>query len=584
MNIKGRIIFILSCVVLGIFISLGRFFYLQISNRPEILEKAQSVRTRIKLLPPKRGEIYTSDGVLVAGNGTSIDMLIVPIEVRKKVPQELYIVAENKELVDELLKKTIYYPVPIKTDVEYDELAKILPLIPNLPFIYFEVVFKRIYPLKTFASHILGYVKTERPYEYRGIYGVEAVYDEYIRGEPSRKIVEIDALGREIETVKSEEGQGGQTLWLTIDSRIQALAEDLIKDYEGAVVVMNPYSGEILALASSPSFDPNSFSRKVEKERWIEYISDPRKPLINRAISAEYHPGSVFKLIVAIAALEEGVISRDFRVSCPGKFFFGKNEFRCWKKEGHGSLDLMGAIAKSCDVYFYTIGLKLGIDRIEKWARKFGLGEKTGIDLTFEQQGLIPGREWKKQFLKDNWYEGETISVAVGQGYTTVTAVQIARVTSAIVNGGYLVTPHVVKKVGDRSLDFPKKKIDVSDKTLDIIKESMLYVVEWGTAAGSKLQTVKYGGKTGTSQVVSIGAIEKILGKPWEKISFDEIPKQFRDHAWFTAFAPYNNPEIVVSVVVEHCGGGAKCAAPIAKKIIEYYMDSKVAFKVRDEN
>ncbi len=584
MNIKRRIIFILSCVVLGLFISLGRFFYLQILHRPEILEKAQSIRTRVKLLPPKRGEIYTSDGVLVAGNGTSIDMLIVPIEVRKKVPQELYIVADNKDLVDELLKKTIYYPVPIKTDVEYDELAKILPLVPNLPFIYFELVFKRIYPLKTFASHILGYVKTERPYEYRGIYGVEAVYDEYIRGEPSRKIVEIDALGREIETVKSEEGERGQTLWLTIDSKIQALAEDLIKDYEGAIVVMNPHNGEILALVSSPSFDPNSFSRKVERESWVEYISDPRKPLINRAISAEYHPGSVFKLVVAIAALEEGIISPNFRVSCSGKFFFGKNEFRCWKKEGHGSLDLMGAIAKSCDVYFYTIGLKLGIDRIEKWARKLGLGEKTGIDLTFEQPGLIPGREWKKQFLKDKWYEGETISVAVGQGYTTVTAVQIARVTSAIVNGGYLVTPHVVKKVGERSLDFPKKKIDVSDKTLDIIKESMLYVVEWGTAAGSKLQTIKYGGKTGTSQVASIRAIEKILGKPWEKISFDEIPKHFRDHAWFTAFAPYENPEIVVSVVVEHCGGGAKCAAPIAKKIIEYYMNSKVALKVRSEN
>jgi penicillin-binding protein 2 len=581
MNIKRRIIFILFCVVLGVFISLGRFFYLQISNRPEILEKAQSIRTRVKLLPPKRGEIYTSDGVLVAGNGTSIDILIVPIEVRKKVPQELYIVAENKELVDELLKKTIYYPVPIKTDVEYDELAKILPLFPNLPFIYFELVFKRVYPLKTFASHVLGYVKTERPYKYRGIYGVEAVYDEYIRGEPSRKIVEIDALGREIETVKSEEGQRGQTLWLTIDSQIQALAEGLIKDYEGAIVVMNPHSGEILALVSSPSFDPNSFSRKVERESWVEYISDPRKPLINRAISGEYHPGSVFKLVVAIAALEEGVISKDFRVSCPGKFFFGKNEFRCWKKEGHGSLDLMGAIAKSCDVYFYTLGLKVGIDRIEKWAKKLGLGERTGIDLTFEQPGLIPGREWKKQFLKDKWYEGETISVAVGQGYTTVTAVQIARLTSAIVNGGYLITPHVVKRVGERTLDFPKKKIDVSDETLDIIKEAMLYVVEWGTAAGSKLKMVKYGGKTGTSQVVSIRAIEKILGKSWEKISFDEIPKQFRDHAWFTAFAPYENPEIVVSVVVEHCGGGAKCAAPIAKKIIEYYMNSKVAFKVQ---
>jgi penicillin-binding protein 2 len=581
MNIKRRIIFILFCVVLGFFISLGRFFYLQISNRPEILKKAQSIRTRVKLLPPKRGEIYTSDGVLVAGNGTSIDMLIVPIEVRKKVPQELYIVAENKELVDELLKKTIYYPVPIKTDVEYDELAKILPLVPNLPFIYFELVFKRVYPLKTFASHVLGYVKTERPYEYRGIYGVEAVYDEYIRGEPSRKIVEIDALGREIETVKSEEGQRGQTLWLTIDSQIQALAEDLIKDYEGAIVVMNPHSGEILALVSSPSFDPNSFSRKIERESWVEYISDPRKPLINRAISAEYHPGSVFKLVVAIAALEEGVISKDFRVSCPGKFFFGKNEFRCWKKEGHGSLDLMGSIAKSCDVYFYTLGLKLGIDRIEKWAKKLGLGERTGIDLTFEQPGLIPGREWKKQFLKDKWYEGETISVAVGQSYTTVTAVQIARLTSAIVNGGYLITPHVVKKVGEKTIDFPKKKIDVSDETLDIIKEAMLYVVEWGTAAGSKLQMVKYGGKTGTSQVVSIRAIEKILGKRWEKISFDEIPKQFRDHAWFTAFAPYENPEIVVSVVVEHCGSGAKCAAPIAKKIIEYYMNSKVAFKVQ---
>lgn len=570
-----KIIAIIATIFLAFIVISIRFFKLQVIDRSEILQKAQTIRTRVKFYPPKRGEIYTSEGVVVAGNTKSVDIIVYPLEIKGKIPEEIYEIIDNPEIIEELNKRVLYYPIPIKTDVSYDELAETLPIFPSIPFMQIETITKRFYPLGEFASHIIGYVKLENIYEYIGVKGVEKIYDDVLKGEPSKKIVEINALGKEVEVVKEEEGEKGKPIWLTIRYELQKSAEELLKDKEGAIVVMNPYNGEILALASSPQFDPNVFGRKVEKQRWIEYLVDPRRPLINRAIAGEYHPGSTFKLVVAIAGLEEKAITPDFKVTCRGKFYFGKYEHRCWKKEGHGTVDLFNAIVKSCDVFFYTLGLKLGVDKIEKWAKKFGLGRKTGIDLDFEQEGLIPSREWKQKVLKDKWYDGENISLAIGQGYTTVTAVQMARFVSAIVNGGYLVTPHVVKKVDKSELEFPKEKIDVSEETLKFIKDTMLGVVEYGTASAHKIQGVKYGGKTGTAQVASFRALEKILGKPADKIKDEEIPKQFRDHAWFVAYFPYENPEIVMSVVVEHCGAGSKCAAPIAKKIIEKYIQMK---------
>ncbi len=553
---------------------ISMFFHLQVVNKETILESARSLKTRVRLYPPERGNIYTRNGKLIATNTNSIDIVTFPLELRGQIPEELEQFF-GKEAIDEIRKLKSYYPYIIKADISYEEAAQFLPIMINAPYFHIAVVKKRFYPFAEIYAHVVGHIKAEKNYKFKGMYGIERIYDEILEGEPSRAIIEVNAYGKELRVIDEIKGKKGEDIFLTIHSELQEHAYKLMVGKEGAIVAMNPKNGEILAFVSTPSFDPNTFSRRPDLERWKEYVSDENKPLLNRAVFGGFHPGSVFKIIVAIAALEEKAISPDYKISCKGKFQFGKRTFRCWKKEGHGAVDLIDAIAKSCDVYFYNLGLKLGVDKISKYAFKLGLGMKTGIDFSVESQGIIPTREWKRKVLKDKWYDGENISLAIGQGYTTTTPLQIARATAAIVNGGYLVKPHLVKRIGDRELEYKPEKIDLNESTLKIVKEGMINTVEYGTAYGSRIPGLKYGGKTGTSQVISFEGLEKILGKPAEKISFDEIPKRFRDHAWFTAFAPAEDPEIVVTVLVEHCGGGAKCAAPIAKEIILKYIEIK---------
>lgn len=568
---RRTIIFYVS-TVLALGALIGRFFYLQIYKSDEIYENAKSIKTRIKFYPPQRGDIYTADGVLVATNVNTIDAITFPLELKGRIPPEIEELF-GTEKAQELKKAKKYYPFVLKSDINYHELAEILPTLYNLPYISFETTSKRFYPMRSFASHVIGHIKTERYYEYKGVYGVEAVYDDFLRGEPSKKIVEINALGKELKVIENIEGRKGERMTLSLLYSLQSFAEELMRDKEGAVVVMNPHTGEILALVSSPYYDINIFSRRVDEELWRAYLSDPRKVFLNRAISAEYPPGSIFKILVAIAALEERKSSLKDSINCRGVFYLGNKKFRCWKKEGHGRVSFQEAIVKSCDVFFYNLGLRLGVDRIYQWAKKFGLVDKTGIDLFPEAKGLVPSTEWKKRALKDRWYPGENIPVSIGQGYVKLTPIQIARFISAIANGGYLVVPHVVKKIGDREISFPKYKIEgVSPENLKAIREAMVGVVEWGTAARSKIAGLKYGGKTGTAQVVSLSVIENLFGKPIDKIPDEQIPKNMRDHAWFAAFAPADTPEVVAVALVEHSGAGSKYAAPIVKALLEKYF------------
>ncbi len=576
MNIfQKRIIIFYTISTISLFLLIVRFFYLQIQKGREIQEEAKAIKTRIKLYPPERGNIYTADGVLVATNIKTTDVTTFPLEIKGNIPQEIIDIF-GPEKAMEIKRAKKYYPLVLRSDINYDELSEILPTLYNIPYISFETTSKRFYPLRTFAAQVIGHIKTEKYYEYKGVYGVEFIYDEYLKGEPSKKIVEINALGKEIRELENIEGKRGETITLSIISSLQILAEELMKDKEGAIVAMNPNNGEILALVSAPYYDINIFSRRVDEDLWKAYTEDPRKPFINRAISSEYPPGSVFKILVAIAGLHEKSVSINDKVHCKGIFHLGDKKFRCWKKEGHGTVGFQEAIVKSCDVFFYNLGLKLGVDKIYKWAKKFGLGVKTGIDLFPETSGLVPSTEWKRKVMKDKWYQGENIPLSIGQGYIKLTPIQVARFISAVANDGYLVKPHVVKKIGNREIEFPKEKIEgVSPEYLKIIKDAMVGVVEWGTAARSKIQGIKYGGKTGTSQVVSLNVIEKMLGKTIDKISDEEIPKNFRDHAWFAAFAPAENPEIVIVAIVEHSGAGSKYAAPLVKSMIEKYLEIK---------
>jgi penicillin-binding protein 2 len=390
-----------------------------------------------------------------------------------------------------------------------------------------------------------------------GQYGVEKNYDEILRGKPGKKIIEVDAVGSIIKIVRIQKPVNGRDIKLTIDIDLQIEAEKSLQGKTGAVVALRADTGAVLALASSPSFDPNMFVRGIDYKDWKKLINDHQKPLINRAIQGQYAPGSTFKIITALAALEQGVITKDTRYYCKGSLFFGR-EFGCWKKEGHGYIALHDAIVESCDVYFYEIGKKLDIDALAQYAMGYGLGRPTGIKLDGELPGIVPTSGWKLETKGERWYTGETLNTAIGQGYLSVTPVQMARLTAAVVNGGSLYEPYLVT---DASGPRAENIVSVTPYYADIIKKAMLGVVsdEHGTGWKARSNIVRIGGKTGTTQVVSGITKDK------------KIPVRFRDHAWFVAFAPEEQPQIAVAVLVEHGGHGSTGAAPIAKKIVEAY-------------
>jgi penicillin-binding protein 2 len=404
-----------------------------------------------------------------------------------------------------------------------------------------------------------------------GKFGTEKKLESILRGQGGGQQVEVDATGKRLRVVGSVEATAGQSLVLTIETELQQKAEQLLEGREGSIVVLDVHTGEILAMANRPVFDPNAFARGITMEEWRSLTKDPLHPLSNRAIQGQYPPGSTFKVIMAAAALEKGVISPTTRFSCSGGFPFGKHVFHCWRKRGHGSVDLRQAIAQSCDVYFYRVGQLLGIQAIADYARRFGLGAPLGIPLDHEVGGTIPDPAWKKSRLGAPWYAGETLSVVIGQGYVTATPLQMAVAAAAVANGGTVYRPHLVKRIlgdnGEPLREFGPEVLQetkISPATLQLVRAGMTDVVnaERGTGKKAKLPEILVAGKTGTSQVIAGAKGKGTL-----------LPRQYRDHAWFIAFAPADAPEVAVACLLEHAGeGGGAAAAPVVKEVLASYF------------
>jgi penicillin-binding protein 2 len=563
-----------------------RFWQLQIREGSYYQDLSENNRTRTVAVEPARGLIYDRNGVLLANNVPSFNLYVT---LEDLTDREVFIrrVVDLIGLDEAMLRKKLaergpkLTPRKIKGGLTLREAALIESHRLDLPGLMIQAESQRNYPQAVTAAHLLGYVgeisadqleKTESK-ELRlgsiiGQYGVEKSYDAVLRGQPGEKLTEVDALGHQKRTVMTEKPQAGDNLYLTIDQRLQTLAEDLLGPEAGAIVALDPTSGEVLALASRPTFDPNVLSREMTPKRWDEIVTDEGHPLTNRATQGQYPPGSTFKIVMAAAALETDTVEPGTRIPCAGMFQFGRRQYRDWKKGGHGLVDLRLAIVDSCDVYFYTIGHRLGIDTIASYATQFGLGRNTGIELPSERLGIVPSTTWKAKARGESWLPGETISASIGQGYLTVTPIQMATLIGTVGNDGISYQPRLVKAVLERGTGQLRElaptvrgRITASRDTFRLIREALAGVVTEGTARRAHSLLVSIAGKTGTAQTAALREGPE-----------EDIPKKFRDHAWFVSYAPVDTPRIAVAVLVEHMGHGGSAAAPLAKQVIEAYI------------
>jgi penicillin-binding protein 2 len=495
-----------------------------------------------------------------------------------------------KEKITRALARDPFRCVHLKRDLSRDELARVETHMVTMPGVTIEVKPQRHCIYGTLAAHLIGYLGEidkeqlgKREYagnklgDFVGKYGIEKKWHKYLDGTRGGQQVEVDASGRILRVLYQKEAEPGADVYLTIDKDLQVVAEQSLKNQAGAIVAMRPTSGEILAAASSPTFNPNDFAKGMDKGVWQELISHRNFPLQNRVLSGQYPPGSLFKIVVALAGLEEGIIDPNEELFCGGSYTFQGREYRDWKEGGHGHVDLRRALVESCDVYFYRMGQRLGIDLIAKYAKHLGLGHTTGIQLGDEKQGLIPNRAWKLRRWHVPWQDGETLSVAVGQSFTLITPIQIARFASALFNGGILYKPQATLWIGRNGkkdlFEFRPEGAgtwDLAEKNMEFVKKGLYGVVNepHGTGWRARLQGIPVAGKTGTSQVIS-------LPEDRETGQEKDIPYKFRDHAWFLAIAPFEDPQIAVAVVVEHGGKGGAVAAPIARALLQEYFKTK---------
>ena len=574
-----------------------RVWYLQILKGKDFMGQSEENRVRKVSLPDYRGAIKDRRGETVVNIRPSFNLYVTP-EDADNLPKSLELLSRTMEIKEENLKENIrksrsFQDVLVKKDISRKDTAYIEENKMRLPGISIKVEPLRSYVYKDFAAHVLGYLgeiskgelKTPEYKAYRlgemiGKNGLESVYEFNLKGKKGFKEVEVDVSGRELKTLRKLSPEVGDSLILTLDVRVQKKLEELMGEIsttnpvEGSVVVMKVQTGEIIAMVSKPSFDPNLFAAGISREQWNSLVNDDKHPLQNKAIDGQYPPASTYKLVTAYAALAENLIEPETTIFCPGHFRLGKRRYRCWKKGGHGAMNLHDALGQSCDVYFYTLGHRVGVDNLEKYARKFGLGERTGIGLKGEKPGLIPSKLWKEKNRNEPWLLGETISASIGQGYNLVTPLQNVSMISTLANGGLLLRPYLVRKIEDSDGNvireiFPKiiKNIEIDLEILKLLKEGLRGVVNepHGTGHRARLKNIVVSGKTGTAQVVAMKDSEAVIPE-------DETPYSFRDHAWFIAFAPYKKPEVAVSVIIEHGGHGGAVAAPIARKILETYF------------
>jgi penicillin-binding protein 2 len=584
-------------LVITMTVLLIRLWDLQIMRGSEMRKLSEQNRIRVKKIIAPRGIIYDRTGKVLADTRPSFNVYLTPEDIRdfsQTVDGLARLLACEREEIIEKMKAASRmppsFPIKIKSDIPMDEVARVEAHRVYIPGVSIQIEPKRNYPYGAAFAHVIGYVsevsdeelkdkkkyKDYSPGDYIGKYGLERSYENDLRGVDGEKRVEVDAIGREVRTLDVVDPIAGHSLHLNLDLDLQLTADKALETRRGAAVALNPKTGGILVLASRPGFDPNLFASGISKKDWQRIALDKTHPLQNRAIQGGYPPGSTFKILTALQALELGIVNERTTFTCTGGFAYGNRVFKCWKKGGHGTVSIHRAIVESCDVYFYNVGLKLGVDRIHEFGNIVGLGRATGVDLPNEQRGLMPSTEWKRKRYNQPWYEGETVSVAIGQGAVWLTPIQLAQLSSFVANDGKNFKPQIVNRIvsteGKTVKTFePVVNADVKFKpgVLKIVKDGMRGVVNepGGTAGASRVQNVLMCGKTGTAQA---GSDKVKLG----------------DHAWFIAYAPAEDASIAISILVEHGLHGSSAAAPIAKGITETLFKVKTVIKEAkaDEN
>ena len=568
---------------------IGRMYYLQVIESDRYTMLAEENRINMRLVAPSRGQILDRFGVPLAINEQNFRVVLVSEQARD-VERTLALLStivplsdvELRRVLREIQRKRAFVPVTVKENLTWDQVAQIEVNAPDLPGASIEVGEIRSYPFQGATAHFLGYVGAVSEAELTGDpvlslpgfrigkSGMEKQHEMELRGVAGTSQHEVNAVGRVIRELTRHEGQSGRDVTLTIDIGLQQFTQDRIAaETSAAAVVMDVHTGGIYALSSSPSFDPNLFASGIDADAWKTLISNEAAPLTNKVIAGQYAPGSTFKMVVALAALESGIMGPRQTFHCPGHLDLGNHRFHCWKRGGHGTIEVVGALRHSCDVFFYEVARRVGIDRIAEMAKRFGLGGRLGLDLPGERSGLIPNRDWKLANLGKSWTQGESLIAAIGQGYVLATPLQLAVMTARLVNGGFAVEPHLTKQVehgqSERTV-WPA--INVEKAHLELVKTGMYQVTNspTGTAFRARIPDPGYemGGKTGTSQVRRITMAERSTGV----LKNEQLPWKERDHALFVAYAPTAAPRYACAIIVEHGGGGSSVAAPICRDIL----------------
>ncbi|MDC2985794.1 penicillin-binding protein 2 [Candidatus Pelagibacter sp.] len=580
-------------VMIGI---VSRLFFLQVKENKKYLTLSDKNRIREWKLAPVRGEFHDYFGNVIAGNFEAYQLHVIPEQV-EDFRYVIYRLKDLLELSDNEFKKVLKKKNEIKPwetlivsdNLSWQKFSKINNHLYDLNGVKPVISISRNYPFKENFTHLVGYVSQANQDDIEstqaikknfvpglkvGKVGLEKTFEEKLIGTNDIERYEVNAYGRRISQLEFQKGEKGKTLRLTIDTEVQKLANELLKDQAGSICVMDIYTGAVIAMHSSPSFDPNLFVFGISQDDWQLIRNDPMKPLVNKTLQGNYSPGSTIKPIVALSALENGIVNTSFTVRCTGKTEMYGQTYHCWKKKGHGYVSLRNAMKQSCDTYFYEVARKLGVDKLSETAKKFGLGEKVfGNLFDIEKKGLIPNTQWKKNALGKGWLLGETIITGIGQGYIQTTPIQLCLMTAQIANGGYKIYPHLV--VDDKVKDQPIDKFTPlykNSKNIKIVQDAIFGSTNevMGTSYRSRIDNPKYqfAGKTGTAQVKKITEEERELD-----LKTFQIPYEQRDHALYVAFGPYKNPRYALSVIVEHGGNGSTTAAPMATKLFKLIID-----------
>lgn len=567
----------------------ARLAWLQIVDGHRYKTMSENNRINVKLLAPSRGLIVDRYGVQIAVNNQNFRVMVIPEQTRNLENallglQKLITLSDNQvqALMKQAKKSPKFAPLVVRDNLTWDEVATVEVNLPDLPGVSIDVGEIRSYPMDAATAHLVGYVGAANKGELEdkdpllkipgfkvGKTALEKIYDKELRGKAGAAEIEVNVVGREVRELSRRPGEPGQDLVLTIDSELQKYIQSRLSESRSAsAVVMDVHTGGVYAMASVPSFDPNIFTRGLTPEKWEELLSTEGHPLNNKAVGGLYPPGSTFKMVTAMAALELGIINENTSFFCPGHFSLGDTRFHCWKAQGHGRVNVVQALAQSCDTFFYNIAIDIGVDRLADMSRKLGLGQILGIELTEERAGLVPTRDWKRGAMNKPWYPGESVVGSIGQGYIQTTPLQLAVMTARLVNGGKEVKPRLAEYIG------PTKRIQtvwpdlgLKGRNLDIVMRGMENVVNQpgGTALGSKItiEGQEMGGKTGTAQVKRITADERARG-----VRNETLPWHLRHHALFVCYAPIHAPRYACAVVVEHGVGGSSTAAPIGRDIM----------------